>query len=84
MEIKFWTPIYVAVKEGKLDVVRELLSWVKMDIENEFVWTVIYIAAINGHVWVVRELLNRGVRMDVAHLSMQQPEQATWRLFESC
>ena len=86
------TPIYAAADKGHVEIVRELVNrGAGMDISNDDVRTTIYAAAKGGHVEVVRELLNCGARVDstaqlisVAHLSMQQPKQDTWRLSESC
>ena len=78
-----WTLLHVAVLQGHVEVVRELLSHgASVDFANKICDTPLQFAAYKGHVEVVRVLLNHGASVDlqmqvVGHLSSHQLKKAT-------
>jgi ankyrin repeat protein len=56
-----WTPFHIAVYNGQLDVVRELLNHAaSVHSVSKIANTPLYLAAQRNHRDVVRELLKRG------------------------
>ena len=70
-----WTALHFAANEGRLDVVKELLT--HSDLEKESLTSILraplHLAAIRGHTNIVRALINAGVNRNLRDFDENTP-----------
>lgn len=70
-----WTGLHFAANEGKLDVIKELLSHADVEVEcySSIMRTPLHLAAIRGHTDIVRALIRAGADKNVRDFDENTP-----------
>ena len=70
-----WTALHFAANEGKLDIIKELLTHSDIEVEcfSSIMRTPLHLAAIRGHTNIVRSLISYGANKNVKDFDENTP-----------